>query len=509
MFTVEDQQTFASRGVTEAQVMEQMECFKKGFPYLTLEAPASIKNNGIVKADEAMLESAAADWDAYLNANHRIVKFVPASGAASRMFKNLFEFLNGGHDEPVTDFEHVFFDHIEFFGFYAALNAKCVELYDKDINTLMAESNHRKIVAALLNPEGLNFGQLPKGLLLFHLYADDTVRTPLEEHLVEGALYAQDENKNVHVHFTVSPEHRELFMAKVASVVARYEAEFGVKYDITFSEQKASTDTIAADKDNNPFRDTDGSLVFRPGGHGALIENLNDLDADIVFIKNIDNVVPDRLKEDTVTYKTLLAGILVSLQAQAFAYLRRLDEGNCTDEELQEMVAFLQNKLCCQHPAIETLKGDVLVTYLKKKLGRPMRVCGMVQNVGEPGGGPFLAYNADGTVSLQILESSQIDMDNPVKKAMFLEGTHFNPVDLVCAIKDYKGNKFDLPTFVDKSTGFISSKSKGGRSLKALELPGLWNGAMSDWNTIFVEVPLTTFNPVKTVNDLLRDQHQK
>ena len=509
MFTVEDQQTFASRGITEAQVLEQLECFKKGFPYLTLEGPASVKNNGIVKADEAMLEQAATDWDAYLNANHRIVKFVPASGAASRMFKNLFEFLNGGHDEPVTDFEHVFFDHIEFFGFYAALNAKCVELYEKDINALMAEGSHRKVVAALLNPEGLNFGQLPKGLLLFHLYADDTVRTPLEEHLVEGALYAQDEDKNVHVHFTVSPEHRELFMAKVASVVARYEAEFGVKYDITFSEQKASTDTIAADKDNNPFRDTDGSLVFRPGGHGALIENLNDLDADVVFIKNIDNVVPDRLKDDTVTYKKLLAGVLVSLQAQAFAYLRRLDEGSCTDEELQEMVDFLQNKLCCQHPAIETLKGDILVTYLKKKLNRPMRVCGMVQNVGEPGGGPFLAYNADGTVSLQILESSQIDMDNPVKKAMFLEGTHFNPVDLVCAIKDYKGEKFDLPTFVDKSTGFISSKSKGGRSLKALELPGLWNGAMSDWNTIFVEVPLTTFNPVKTVNDLLRDQHQK
>ena len=508
MFTIEDQKTFASRGITEAQVLEQLECFKKGFPYLTLENPASVKN-GIVKADESVLEKAAADWDAYLGENHRIVKFVPASGAASRMFKNLFEFLNGGHDEPVTDFEHVFFDHIEFFGFYAALNAKCEELYEKDIKTLMEEGGHRKVVAALLNPEGLNFGQLPKGLLLFHLYADETVRTPLEEHLVEGALYAQDEDKNVHVHFTVSPEHRELFMEKVASVVARYEEEFGVKYDITFSEQKASTDTVAADKDDKPFRDTDGSLVFRPGGHGALIENLNDLDADVVFIKNIDNVVPDRLKEDTVTYKKLLAGVLVSLQAQAFAYLRRLDEGNCSEEELQEMVDFLQNKLFCQHHAIETLKGDVLVAYLKKKLNRPMRVCGMVQNVGEPGGGPFLAYNTDGTVSLQILESSQIDMDNPVKKAMFLEGTHFNPVDLVCAIKDYKGEKFNLPKFVDKSTGFISSKSKGGRSLKALELPGLWNGAMSDWNTIFVEVPLSTFNPVKTVNDLLRDQHQK
>ena len=508
MFTQEDKLMFAQRGVTEAQVIEQLECFKKGFPYLSLDGAASVPN-GILKADEKLLEEASAQWNKYLQSNHRIVKFVPASGAASRMFKNLFEFLTGGHDEPVTDFEHVFFDHMEFFGFYAALNEKCSELYGKDINTLMEEGCHRKVVAALLNPEGLNFGQLPKGLLLFHPYADGTVRTPLEEHLVEGALYAQDENKNVHVHFTVSPEHRELFMAKVASVVARYEEEFGVKYDITFSEQKASTDTIAADKDNNPFRDTDGSLVFRPGGHGALIENLNDLDADVVFIKNIDNVVPDRLKEDTVTYKTLLAGVLVSLQQQVFAYLHRLDEGDCTQEELQEMVEFLENKLFCKHPDIDTLKGDVLVSYLKKKLNRPMRVCGMVLNVGEPGGGPFLAYNADGTVSLQILESSQIDMDNPVKKAMFLEGTHFNPVDLVCAIKNYNGEKFDLPKYVDKSTGFISSKSKSGRSLKALELPGLWNGAMSNWNTLFVEVPLTTFNPVKTVNDLLRDQHQK
>lgn len=508
MFTKEDELMFAKRGVTEAQVREQLDSFKKGFPYLSLEGATSVLN-GVVKADENTLEEASEQWNEYLHSNHRIVKFVPASGAASRMFKNLFEFLTGGHDEPITDFEHVFFDHIKFFGFYTALDEKCVELYGKDIDAMMEENRHRDIVAALLNPEGLNFGQLPKGLLLFHLYADDTVRTPLEEHLVEGALYAQDENKNVHVHFTVSPEHRELFKARVDAVVDRYEKEFGVKYDITFSEQKASTDTIAADKDNNPFRDTDGSLVFRPGGHGALIENLNDLDADVVFIKNIDNVVPDRLKEDTVTYKKLLAGVLVSLQAQAFAYLRRLDEGNYTEDELQEMVDFLEHKLYCKHPAIETLKGDVLVAYLKKKLNRPMRVCGMVQNVGEPGGGPFLAYNADGTVSLQILESSQIDMDNPVKKAMFLEGTHFNPVDLVCAIKNYKGEKFELPKFVDKSTGFISSKSKGGRSLKALELPGLWNGAMSDWNTIFVEVPLATFNPVKTVNDLLRDQHQK
>ena len=267
------------------------------------------------------------------------------------------------------------------------------------------------------------------------------------------------------------------------------------------------SDKVAADMENKPFRDK-GKLLFRPGGHGALIENLNDLDADVIFIKNIDNVVPDRLKEDTVTYKKLIAGVLVTLQKQVFEYLELLDGGKYTHAQLEEIIRFLQQTLCCRKLDIKDLEDADLVIYLRKKLNRPMRVCGMVKNVGEPGGGPFLAYNADGTVSLQILESSQIDMNDPVKKEMFEKGTHFNPVDLVCAVRDYKGNKFDLVKYVDKATGFISYKSKNGRELKALELPGLWNGAMSDWNTVFVEVPLSTFNPVKTVNDLLREQHQ-
>ena len=239
-----------------------------------------------------------------------------------------------------------------------------------------------------------------------------------------------------------------------------------------------------------------------------MIENLNDVDADIVFIKNIDNVVLDKFKEDTVTYKQVLAGVLVSLQTKAFEYLGLLESGKYDDDKLKEIVSFLEQELCCHKPGINDLEGAELVAYLKKKLNRPMRVCGVVKNVGEPGGGPFLAYNSDGTVSLQILESSQIDKDNSDYMKMFTEGTHFNPVDLVCATKDYNGDKFDLPDFVDRSTGFISSKSKNGKELKALELPGLWNGAMSDWNTVFVEVPLSTFNPVKTVNDLLREQHQ-
>ena len=324
---------------------------------------------------------------------------------------------------------------------------------------------------------------------------------------MEGTLYAKGKDGKVNVHFTVSPEHRALFEALAAEKAPQYAAAHDAAFDISFSEQKPSTDTPAANADNTPFRQKDGSLLFRPGGHGALIENLNDIDADVVFIKNIDNVVPDRLKGDTVTYKQLLAGVLVKLQAEAFAMLRKLDEG-ATEAEMQEMLHWLQEKCFCYAPDGETLTGDKLHKYLKTKLNRPMRACGMVRNVGEPGGGPFLAYNSDGTVSPQILESSQIDMADAEKKAMFEQGTHFNPVDLVCALKDYKGNRFHLPQYVDRLTGFISHKSKDGRELKALELPGLWNGAMSDWTTVFVEVPLSTFNPVKTVNDLYREQHK-
>ena len=362
-------------------------------------------------------------------------------------------------------------------------------------------------MANLLEPKGLNYGQLPKGLLEFHEY-DDCVRTPMEEHLVEAALYASS-NGEANIHFTVSHEHLDLFKKMVEEKEGSYEAKFNCKFNVSFSEQKPSTDTVAANPDNTLFRTEDGKLLFRPGGHGALIENLNDIDSDVVFIKNIDNVVPDRLKGDTVEYKNLLAGILVTLQKRAFDYLRKLDTGKYSHEDLEEIIRFVQRDLCCRKADIKELEDADLVIYLHKKLNRPMRVCGVVKNVGEPGGGPFLTYNSDGTVSLQILESSQIDKNNKEYMKMFTEGTHFNPVDLVCAFKDYKGNKYDLPEYVDKSTGFISNKSKNGRELKALELPGLWNGAMSDWNTVFVEVPLSTFNPVKTVNDLLREQHQK
>lgn len=507
MLTHEDKELLASKGISEAQIAEQLECFKKGFPFLKLAAAASVDNGGILIPEKEEQDAYLNAWDTYKQGDKKIVKFVPASGAASRMFKNLFEFLGADYHVPTTDFEKKFFDHIHSFAFFNDLNAACLDNTGKNIDALLTEHNYKAVVSNLLESAGLNYGSLPKGLLKFHRYADG-VRTPLEEHLVEGALYAAGKTGEVNVHFTVSTEHRQLFQKLVDAKTYEYASKYGINYHISFSEQKPSTDTVAADMENNPFRDKDGKLLFRPGGHGALIENLNDLDADIVFIKNIDNVVPDRLKDDTVTYKKLLAGVLITLQKQAFSYLELLDGGHYSHAELEEIIRFVQQKLHCRNQEIKNLEDAELVIYLRKKLNRPMRVCGMVKNVGEPGGGPFLAYNADNTVSLQILESSQIDMNDPEKKAMFEKGTHFNPVDLVCAIRDYKGNKFDLLKHVDKATGFISYKSKNGKDLKALELPGLWNGSMSDWSTVFVEVPLSTFNPVKTVNDLLREQHQ-
>lgn len=505
MLSPKDLEQIEMKGISEQQIEKQLEEFKTGFPFLKLDAAASI-GNGIIATPAEDVKIYTEAWNTYKAEGKKIVKFVPASGAASRMFKNMFAFLTADYDVPTTDFEKTFFDNVVKFAFYPALNAMCEKNEGKNIEALMGEGNYKAVVANLLEAKGLNYGQLPKGLLLFHSY-EDGARTPLEEHLVEGALYA-DSKGMVHIHYTVSPEHRTLFEKKVADTKDKYEKAYNVKYDITFSEQKPSTDTIAVNPDDTPFRNADGSLLFRPGGHGALIENLNEIPADVVFIKNIDNVVPDRLKADTVTYKQVIAGVLVSLQKKAFEYLRLLDEGTYNHEKLEEIIRFVQRDLCCRKHDIKELEDAELVIYLRSKLNRPMRVCGVVKNVGEPGGGPFLTYNQDGTVSLQILESSQIDKSNTEYMKMFTEGTHFNPVDLVCAVKNYKGEKFNLPDYVDRTTGFISSKSKNGKDLKALELPGLWNGAMSNWNTVFVEVPLSTFNPVKTVNDLLREQHQ-
>ncbi|MEG1748489.1 MAG: DUF4301 family protein [Tannerellaceae bacterium] len=506
MFTTKDMEQLAAKGISEKQINDQLACFVKGFPYLEIASSASVEK-GIMLIPQDKQAVYMNAWDAYLARNKKIVKFVPASGAASRMFKNLYEFLSADYSVPTNDFEKKFFADIARFAFYDALNAVCLENESKDIPALLAAGEYKAVVANLLEEKGLKYGQLPKGLLLFHTYPEK-VRTAMEEHLAEGAMYAKNNAGEVNIHFTVSPEHQAFFEKLVAEQKEYYEEKFSVKYDISFSAQKPSTDTIAADMENNPFRDKNGKLLFRPGGHGALIENLNDVKADVVFVKNIDNVVPDSFKCSTVMFKKVIAGVLVTIQEKIFNYLTLIESGRYSHSQIEEMIHFLQHDLCIKNANIKLLEDAELILYIKNKLLRPLRVCGMVKNAGEPGGGPFLALNSDGTTSLQVLESSQIDLNDPAKKAMFEQGTHFNPVDLVCALKDHTGKQYNLPDFVDKNTGFISLKSKDGRDLKALELPGLWNGAMSNWNTIFVEVPIETFNPVKTVNDLLRQEHQ-
>lgn len=505
MFTSKDLEILKSKGLTQAEIEQQLDDFKKGFPYLKIEASATI-DKGILKVKSQDRAKFIETWDNYLQQKKEVLKFVPASGAASRMFKDLFSFLSASYSEPTTAVEVYFFDNINKFAFYKDLNEVCLKKHDTSVIELINKGEYKKIVSSLLLPEGLNYGKLPKALLKFHTYGQRT-RTAFEEHLSEGALYAKNSKGNVNIHFTVSPEHEALFRSLLDKKKNFYENSYSVHYNVGFSTQKSNTDTIAADTNNEPFRDN-GELLFRPGGHGALIHNLNDLDADIIFIKNIDNVVSDSLKGSTIIYKKLLAGILVAYQEQIFEYLTAIEAGQYDHEKVLEMVHFLQNELNVRHHDLKNMEDGDLILYIKDKLMRPIRVCGMVRNVGEPGGGPFFAVNPDESVSLQILESSQIDMENTEAKAMFEQGTHFNPVDLVCGVKNHKGEKYDLLQFVDPATGFISIKSKDGKELKALELPGLWNGAMSNWNTVFVEVPIETFNPVKTVNDLLRPEHQ-
>ena len=495
-----------TKNLTESQIEEQLSYFFNGFPFLEIKASASV-DKGIMCLNEGEQEDYIKSWDDYLQESKQITKFVPASGAASRMFKDLFSFISASYDTPETEFEKEFFDGICRFAFYDALNEACRTNEGKDITALIADGRYKDIVSNLLESKGLDYGSLPKGVLLFHNYSE-FARTALGEHLSEGAMYAGNAEGKVALHFTVSPEHLPFFRKLVEEKQPLYEKRYGVKYDLSFSVQQSNTDTISVDMANAPFRDVKGRLVFRPGGHGALIQNLNDLDADVIFIKNIDNVVPDNFKGATVRFKKVIAGVLVSLQKRIFEYLRLIDSGDYTHEQVEEMIYFLQDDLCIKNPETKYLEDVELVLYIKRKLMRPLRVCGMVKNVGEPGGGPFLTVNSDGTVSPQILESTQIDMSNPVAKNAYENGSHFNPVDLVCAVRDVNGEKYNLPDYVDKNTGFISQKSKDGRELKALELPGLWNGSMSDWITVFVEVPIETFNPVKTVNDLLRPQHQ-
>lgn len=464
-------------GLTPAALETQLKNFREGFPFLPVTRAASC-GDGIRVLDAAGIEQAAARYDR-AKESLRVVKFVPASGAATRMFKDLFEFVREGRRTAVVG---ELLANRRRFAFWPELRAIVGD-----------DADERRTVENIV-AEGLRYGETPKGLVSFHRYGDE-VRKAVEEHLVEGAQYAAAGGE-VKIHFTVSPEHLTRFEALLAEKIPGYESRFGVKYRISFSVQDPSTDTLAVNPDCTPFRRADGRLLFRPAGHGALIGNLGKIDADIVFVKNIDNVTTDARRSDTVLYKKALAGVLLALQERIFEYLMALEVPGA---ELEPIAAFIENELCVKLPK------DYGTALLRQVLDRPIRVCGMVRNEGEPGGGPFWVAGADGLETLQIAESNQIA---PEKRELMRSATHFNPVDLVCSFRTSKGGRFDLREFVDPATGFISRKSDGGRELLAQELPGLWNGAMARWNTVFVEVPITTFSPVKVVTDLLRPEHQ-
>ena len=500
--TPEDLIQLEGLGLSVDRVQAQIDNFKQGFPKAHLDAPATPANGGIQVLNDKEIARYEKSYRT-LGKGLRILKFVPASGAATRMFKDLYAFSStyfGVAGNFAKEFPEVqqFLENIHTFAFFNDLKA-CMMASDLDIEEYLQRGDYSTVINFLLKEQYLGYGSLPKALLKFHRYGE-VQRTPLEEHIVEGALYARSSDGTVNLHFTLSPEHRTAFRRKIAEVKHYYESTFGITLKITFSEQKHYTDIIAVDEQNQPIRDEEGRLVFRPGGHGALIENLNEQHADLIFVKNIDNVVPDWMKHTTVIYKQVLAGMLLELRQKTFDALRTLDS-HPDEKTLRRIARFAKEELNIMVP------DGCDTKTLHSLLNRPMRICGMVKNLGEPGGGPFYTIDSKGSRSLQIVESAQVNHRDPQQEAIFQASTHFNPVDLVCCTRNYRGRYFDLRQYVDPMTGFISKKTKGALTLKSQELPGLWNGAMADWITLFVEVPVATFNPVKTVNDLLRKEH--
>ena len=525
MLRKEDLAQIEQRGSSVKTVEEQIERFKKGFPWMKIVAPAT-PERGIQVLDEAQAAAAVEYYEgAKINGK---CKFVPASGAASRMFKDLFSGLDAlkdgkelSDDAPAAKFV----DQIAQFAFYTP------ELFGEQ--TCKCPEYRKDVLAKTLTDEGLGYGAKPKGVLKFHKYTDGEIRTAFAEHLVEAQNYMRNEDGSANLVVTISPEHQHLFEEAYAEVKAAYEAKYGVKYNINFTFQDKATDTVAVDVENRPFRTETDALLFRPAGHGALIYNLNAIADEVVSIKNIDNVANERLIGETAKWKKVLLGKALELRDTLHGYLRELDivtnqnianayapeipahtglgnedvyQSEAVVSLCDDIEAFLDQTLCIKMPVAENCKARV--EALREKLNRPVRVAGMVKNQGEPGGGPFVIAEKDGSTSLQVLESVQINMSDEHAKNALATATHFNPVDIVCCLHDYNGESFDLLKYVDEDAGFISSKSYQGRELKALELPGLWNGAMSKWNTLFVEVPLETFNPVKVVLDLLRPAHQ-
>ena len=518
MFTKQDLAQIEEHGLSEAEINRQMSLFKRTIPYLNLLGPA-LPGDGIrVFNDEEKTKFKGIYREE--SPRKECLKFVPASGAASRMFKVLLSAMNrngpvtidsvskeaGKGDQDAAELLY-FMKRIRDFAFFPDLNA-CLKRKGLDADALADRGNFTELIKGLLAADGLDYANLPKGLLKFHRYPEGS-RTAFEEHLVEAAAYVRKSDSTCPLHFTVSPEHREKFHDCLEGVRKKYEKKFHASFDVTFSIQKKSKDTVAVDLANRPFRQANGMLLFRPGGHGSLLRNLDDLQGEIIFIKNIDNVAPDRLKQETLEWKKIMGGYLLFLQSRIFGFLKALVSGVVVPDLLERAEYFLEEELMLPVPSSITKRSsDDRRAYLIKRLDRPVRVCGMVKNTGEPGGGPFRVRDDDGETSFQIVETAQIDSDSNRQRAILAASTHFNPVDLVCGVRDWRGKPFDLAKFVDANSFFVSEKSNEGRVLKALEHPGLWNGSMAKWITVFVEVPGVTFNPVKTVNDLLREEHQ-
>ena len=512
-FSEKDIKQIRNKGLTVEQVNAQIDTFKKGLPFVNLESAATI-GKGILKLSNSEKEQFIEYFEKKRD-SISFIKFVPASGAATRMFKFLFDFLKNFSIQEETINAYVnkynasnlamFFVGIKNFPFYYIVKQKLYQEF-KDFDDLKLNLKLLLFVQTMLDQDKLNYGNYPKGLFPFHQYKGH-IATAFEEHLFEAAHYASANGK-ADLHFTVSEKHSHKFDSEFDRIEKIVEKKTKTEFNITYSFQKQSTDTIAVTLQNEPFREEEGQLLFRPSGHGALIENLNELNADIIFIKNIDNVVVFKYEEEVAKYKKMLAGVLLEIQSHVFKFQESLEKGNITESDIQKMALYISNNLnVVIDKDFKNWSKEKQCDYLKSKIDRPIRVCGMVKNEGEPGGGPFWVRKGN-EISLQIIESAQIDKDNIKQKSILENSTHFNPVDLVCGVKNYKGEKYDLIKFVDHKTGFITTKTRLGKKLKALELPGLWNGGMAFWNTIFVEVPLITFNPVKTVNDLLKDPHQ-
>ncbi|MCK5821294.1 MAG: DUF4301 family protein [Bacteroidales bacterium] len=514
-FSEKDLQIMKERNISPSLLDKQIQNYKTGFPFVALSNPATVKN-GITQLSTKKMDEMVSVFEDFA-AENKIIKIVPASGAASRMFKNLMEFRNayrGTADDQLEllkdkgpDSVYYFFEHLEDFAFFNDLIA-ALENRGHDYETTMKEVRYERILNSLLTNKGLAYGSKPKALIPFHKYSNE-IRTSFAEHLAEGAKYARSAGNTCHIQFTVSPQHLDMMKEHFLELKELYEERNNIRYEVNFSIQAPETDIIAVDMDNKALRDENGELVFRPGGHGALLKNLDDLDAPLIIIKNIDNVCHERVNNDTYYYKMLLSGYLVHIQEQVHSYLKGLDHPTLPSTKVvSHMWSFMEKKLNVIPPEeSSSWNKERKISFIKEKFNRPIRVCGMVENEGEPGGGPFWVKNSDGSLTLQIIESSQIDLKDEEQVAILNNSTHFNPVDLICGIYDYQGNKFDLQDFVDRNTGFISTKSLEGQEIKSQELPGLWNGSMSNWITIFIEVPLLTFNPVKMVNDLLRSQH--